>query len=363
MSSNPFSKLNSALIIAILYNLAADDFFHCVVTCKLLNKYASNDMIISKLCHDKLAEILPSSMKTKLNTMIIPTIDLYSCDPIIPSELFLTLDMHAIGFPQYSKKWFLTCLMINIDGSSDIYILGKRTGYWLFPDKLFIGTMKIYGWYDSITKTFVKGMTIQPNLIQIGVYNGLLCTGFAISAEYIGSINHGKKHGQGKFIRSNGDVYTGYWINDKMEGNGKFTWTSGNTYDGQWMNDKTHGQGILTTITGIKYDGCFKANMHHGLGTIYHRDGSMWKGRWINDIPTSINALHVDMRNLLLNNQCTKIMADTPGKYCQYLYKHKNDEYNKSICQVCLNTCYLNDTDNIEAYWSIGNHICKCPCK
>jgi len=54
----------------------------------------------------------------------------------------------------------------------------------------------------------------------------------------------GKRHGQGKFLRSDGSLlYDGEWRDDKCHGQGKFTNPDGGVYDGEFQDDKRHGQG------------------------------------------------------------------------------------------------------------------------
>ena len=51
-------------------------------------------------------------------------------------------------------------------------------------------------------------------------------------------IVEGKKHGKGKFIKKDGDIYDGDWFRDKKHGNGKFISEHNNyVYDGQWYED------------------------------------------------------------------------------------------------------------------------------
>ena len=77
---------------------------------------------------------------------------------------------------------------------------------------------------------------------------------------YIGQVLNGQRHGQGKYIASNGDIYEGQWFNDRYHGIGIYTWKNGDIYQGQWVNGLKHGQG---TWSGF--------------------DGNVIKGTWAND--------------------------------------------------------------------------------
>ena len=48
----------------------------------------------------------------------------------------------------------------------------------------------------------------------------------------------GSAMGQGVFNHSNGDIYTGQFINDQANGKGNYVHKNGQKYDGQWKNDK-----------------------------------------------------------------------------------------------------------------------------
>lgn len=339
MSCNLFSTLNSVLIVAILCNLTIGEFLCCISTCKLLYGYGNNNGLISNLCHTKLTSIMPVSIRNSLQVIIIPHDELFSCDHIALPELFITLDLQSIGM-SYSKKWFLICMLTNVSKlkksksckkSVHNKLVNKVNGYWLYQGTLFIGELKLEFNGNSYISTPVKGMSINFNAIKIGTFdNNMSCTGFTMSSNYVGQTEQDKKHGKGTFIYDDGGIYEGNNFRGIREGQGKYVWTNGCVYDGDWIDNKRHGQGTFTTPHGI---------------------------------PTRDNALHVDIRSLINNDKCTKILADKLGKYCQILFKQKEDNDNKLICQVCLNTCCLTTATNMESFWSAGNNICHCPCK
>lgn len=370
---NPFLTLNANLIVKILGNLSAIEFLHCIATCKLLRKFVSHDEIVSKICHNRLNEIMPIKAKQMIETMVIPRTDLFSC-VIVPTQLFHTIDFNAIGLSNYTKYWFLTCMIIDVN---TITISTKKTvnGYHTTDDVLFIGTIKIEYSCGFLKKRYINGLRINDDSIMIGMCNqpilyNIDCKRFKICHDYIGYVMGGNQHIKGIQIFYDGDIYEGEYYYGYKHGYGKLKSIYGNTYEGDWNKDILYGNCILTTTYGTKYIGKWKDNTYFGSGTIYHIDGSSWSGMWLNSIPTSNNALHEDIRNLINNDQCTKILADVPGKYCQILYKYKFESINKYICQSCLNTCYyksnpvdFDDNKVMLAHWTMGRHICKCSCK
>lgn len=423
---NLFSILNTNLIIKLLGILSARDFFRCVCTCKLLYKFANHDELVNKLCHDRLNRIMPNHLKQMLEVMVVPSCDLFSCEQIVPAKLFHTIDLNMAELAEYmlSKRWFLTCIMVNANKVKPSTRKNRKNckyrkpkpilcGHYQFNEELFIGKLRLKYSGGSFTATKIKGLSIGMNTIKIGIFNdNSYCIGFEIRNNYIGSIknneynkgiyvyasgsiykgnweaksyhgygkyiwydgdmyegeyNCGKKHGRGKYTWENGSIYEGDYDNGKRHGHGKYMSINGDIYDGGLMNDNEYGHGILTKANGMTYDGEWGADVYSKSGTIYHRDGSYWKGQWINNIPTSNNALHVDIRNLINRDCCTKLLANAPGKYCQILYKYEADENDKYVCQPCLNICYDSkahpDNGELKAYWTMGDYICNCPCK
>ena len=47
--------------------------------------------------------------------------------------------------------------------------------------------------------------------------------------------------GQGRYVHSNGDVYTGDFLEGKMHGSGVFSYASGDTYSGQYDGGQVCG--------------------------------------------------------------------------------------------------------------------------
>ena len=71
--------------------------------------------------------------------------------------------------------------------------------------------------------------------------------------EYCGWVNiRGGREGQGIMKYSNGDVYSGEWVNDERSGKGTMIYQGGEQFSGEWKDDKIdeRGSGKLTLADG-----------------------------------------------------------------------------------------------------------------
>uniref|UniRef100_A0A6B2KYR6 Uncharacterized protein n=2 Tax=Arcella intermedia TaxID=1963864 RepID=A0A6B2KYR6_9EUKA len=119
--------------------------------------------------------------------------------------------------------------------------------------------------------------------------------------QYAGQLKDGKRHGKGKLILPDSNIFTGQWDNDKrkqgsyifadgstFEGqwdwgnieNATYTYANLDSYYGQWKNGKRHGKGRFVFATGAKYIGAFVENAREGYGEYYFSDGSVYQGEW-----------------------------------------------------------------------------------
>lgn len=130
---------------------------------------------------------------------------------------------------------------------------------------------------------------------------------------YVGNWLHGQKHFNGTMTFANGNMYVGTWARDRQE-TGHMSYATGDTYDGQWRNNLPHGDGrffhketnrvyngtwkygVLRQIKGVRYsngdvytgkfsdDGMFYDRVRHGRGKCVYADGSVYDGKWKNDV-------------------------------------------------------------------------------
>lgn len=75
---------------------------------------------------------------------------------------------------------------------------------------------------------------------------------------YSGGFKDGKKNGQGKLTRDNGNVYEGEFKDGNYNGQGKLTYADGGVYEGDFKDGTFNGQGKLTYANGTVYEGEFK---------------------------------------------------------------------------------------------------------
>jgi 1-phosphatidylinositol-4-phosphate 5-kinase len=73
------------------------------------------------------------------------------------------------------------------------------------------------------------------------------------------------KHGLGKKMYANGDVYEGLWKLGKCEGPGRYRWKNKNEYDGEWRTGRMHGKGTLKWNTGLSRLSSLPACFHSEL--------------------------------------------------------------------------------------------------
>jgi len=86
---------------------------------------------------------------------------------------------------------------------------------------------------------------------------------------YVGSMNHGKREGTGKYTWTSGAVYEGSYNDNKKQGQGVMTFPDKGKYEGTWEDDKMHGDGSYYYANGDIYAGSFREGKKHGKGMYY----------------------------------------------------------------------------------------------
>ncbi|CAK6970652.1 radial spoke head 1 homolog [Scomber scombrus] len=100
---------------------------------------------------------------------------------------------------------------------------------------------------------------------------------------YQGKYESGKRHGQGTYRFKNGARYVGDYYQNMKHGQGTFYYPDGSKYEGSWVKDLRQGHGVYTYPNGDMYDGQWLQHMRHGQGIYhYHDTGSKFKGSWVN---------------------------------------------------------------------------------
>ncbi|KAG9271390.1 hypothetical protein AMEX_G14311 [Astyanax mexicanus] len=108
---------------------------------------------------------------------------------------------------------------------------------------------------------------------------------FRNRARYIGEYYLNLKHGQGIFYYPDGSKYEGFWVEDQRQGHGVYTYSNGDTYDGEWVQHQRHGQGVYTYHdTGLKYTGTWVKGKMESAGEFIHLS-YRYQGNFFNNKP------------------------------------------------------------------------------
>uniref|UniRef100_A0A7N2R2K4 Uncharacterized protein n=1 Tax=Quercus lobata TaxID=97700 RepID=A0A7N2R2K4_QUELO len=90
---------------------------------------------------------------------------------------------------------------------------------------------------------------------------------------------------------SNGDFYTGQWMDNFPHGHGKYLWpdgcigtytgSSGDTYRGYWVMNLKHGHGTKSFSNGDYYEGEWRRGLQDGH---QWKNGNHYIGQWTNGV-------------------------------------------------------------------------------
>ena len=136
-------------------------------------------------------------------------------------------------------------------------------------------------------------------------------TGGQDDGKYEGEFQGYQRHGKGKMVYKNGDVYDGYWKDGLLHGHGTYTKSGGNeTYSGNYVNGVLQGKVTCYSKSGAyeqiyegefrdglfegkgvektmyddsllaRYEGRWERDLKHGKGQMHYEDGSLFVGRW-----------------------------------------------------------------------------------
>ena len=84
-----------------------------------------------------------------------------------------------------------------------------------------------------------------------------------------GCFREGLRHGQGTLTLpgSNGQTYSGQWVDDQKHGWGAMTYANVDSYAGYWRHDVKDGYGTANWVTiGERYRGQWRDGAQHGVG-------------------------------------------------------------------------------------------------
>ncbi|EFA02199.1 radial spoke head 1 homolog [Tribolium castaneum] len=88
------------------------------------------------------------------------------------------------------------------------------------------------------------------------------------------------RHGFGRAVLPNGDIYEGHYSHGKRHGRGLYVLKNGARYDGEWKKGLKYGTGMFIYPDGSKYVGEWKRDLKQGKGTYYYVNGDTYEGSW-----------------------------------------------------------------------------------
>lgn len=106
-----------------------------------------------------------------------------------------------------------------------------------------------------------------------------------VTPGYTGEFNAaGERHGQGKEVIVNGDVYEGEWLNGRRTGTGTYSFHDGSTYEGEFLDGLMHGCGVYTFSQGSVITGSWVNHVLQGEAEWQYSDGSKYVGTFVDDV-------------------------------------------------------------------------------
>ncbi|PRP82793.1 hypothetical protein PROFUN_10008 [Planoprotostelium fungivorum] len=98
---------------------------------------------------------------------------------------------------------------------------------------------------------------------------------------YTGMFNaEGERHGKGKYIFANGNIYSGSFEHDLQCGFGILVMTDGDRYTGEFANNRFHGKGMYEHAIGDVYKGHFINGKKSGMGSYQFKNGDAYEGEF-----------------------------------------------------------------------------------
>lgn len=114
---------------------------------------------------------------------------------------------------------------------------------------------------------------------------------------YVGEVhpeNPQLRHGEGRLVYSNGNVYTGHWKDGAPDGFGEKQYVNGDTFVGFWVNGKREGRGSYLFQEGHIFEGMYVRDNAEGYGTLHTIEDDRYSGGWKNGLKdgVGIECLH-----------------------------------------------------------------------
>ena len=179
---------------------------------------------------------------------------------------------------QLSKKILTNCLYIAANSRYINIVLLKKDFHRL--------EKKLYALESKHQYAALE--TMNDNLGIIKLDNGAI---------YEGNLANGIRHGKGKQIYANGDIYEGGWKSGKREGFGVLKLINGEIYEGEFVKGLREGQGKQIYANGDVYEGKWKHGKRHGYGELKSGSNLLYKGEWLHDRQNNADGIEHQSEN------------------------------------------------------------------
>jgi hypothetical protein len=111
-----------------------------------------------------------------------------------------------------------------------------------------------------------------------GTKRNVCISNYPCEASYEGEMTgNNVRHGKGTYVWTNGDRYTGDWINGVISGKGIYFYANGCTYEGKFLNGKRHGKGTYVWSNGDRFKGHWIQGERSGKGIGIQNQISLFK--------------------------------------------------------------------------------------
>ncbi|XP_067130472.1 radial spoke head 1 homolog [Centruroides vittatus] len=143
---------------------------------------------------------------------------------------------------------------------------------------------------------------------------------------YEGCYSYNRKHGDGRYIYHNGAEYKGTWRDGEKDGSGTLRYPDKSVYNGQFYRNNRHGSGHYYYTNGDVYIGEWQYDLRHGYGSYrYSRTGAQFLGNWIKDRMSGSGEL------IMGNFIFVGIFKDCQPVKGRFLFESKTEQYGEFI--------------------------------
>ncbi|AVK75195.1 Morn repeat domain containing protein [Pandoravirus quercus] len=184
-----------------------------------------------------------------------------------PRGFGVMLDTHSVHHCDAQR------LRVDTTGTSHVQMTSgrRRQGHWIHGKMHGDGT-KVYS--DGTT---FKGRWEDGHRPLVGTLR------FPCGGHYDGECKSHTPHGHGTYIYASGEKREGQWDRGRACGDGTETYDNGDVFVGKWTGGGPY-DGTYIWANGRRYDGEFNSKgQSHGHGSIVYANGGHYDGQWFDD--------------------------------------------------------------------------------